>query len=104
MQLLAERLLALTRDAFQGQDGNSVAVERQLIGFFVDCLHHDYLRMKVMRDNPDNFHYAVQAALHKKNLRKRFQIRSGCQYGPVWRYNEGRTEEPMDVDHYRPPK
>ena len=47
-----------------------MAVERQLVGFFVDCLHHDYLRMKVMRDNPDNFQYAVQAALNGQNLRK----------------------------------
>ena len=33
VQLFAERLLALARDAFQGQDGNNVAVERQLIFF-----------------------------------------------------------------------
>ena len=79
VKLLAERFLALARDAFQGQDGNNVAVERQLTGFFVDCLHHDYLRMKVIRDKPDNFQYEVQAALNEQNLRKRFQIRSGCQ-------------------------
>ena len=81
-----------------------MAVERQLIGFFVECLHHDYLRMKVMRDNSNNFQYAVQAALNEQNLRKQFQIRSGCQYGRVQRYDEGLTEEQMDVDHYRPPK
>ena len=104
VQLFAERLLALARDAFQGQDGNNVAVERQLIGFFVDGLHHDYLRMKVMRDNPDNFQQAVRAALNEQNLRKRFQIRSGREYGPVRRHDESRAEEPMDVDHYRPPR
>ena len=77
VQLFAERLLALARDAFQGQDGNNVAVERQ---------------------------QAVRAALNEQNLRKRFQIRSGREYGPVRRHDESRAEEPMDVDHYRPPR
>ena len=105
VQLFAERLLALARDAFQGQDGKNVAVERQLIGFFfVDGLHHDYLRMKVMRDNPDNFQHAVRAALNEQNLRKLFQIRSGREYGTFRRHDESQAEEPMDVDHYRPPR
>ena len=72
VQLFAERLVALARDAFQGQEGNNMAVEQQLICFFVDSLHHDYLRMKVMHDNPDNFQHAVHAAINEQNLRKRF--------------------------------
>ena len=60
--------------------------------------------MKVIRDNPYTFQHAVRAALNERNLRKRFQIQSGGKYGPVRQYDEGWTEEPMDVDHCRPPK
>lgn len=103
VQLYAERLLALARDAFEGQDGNNVAVERQLIGFFADGLHHDYLRIKVMRDNPTTFQQAVRSALNEQNLRKRFQLRSGREFGRD-RQSSGRQDEPMEVDHYRPPR
>ena len=58
--------------------------------------------MKVMRDNPDNFQHAIRVALNEQNLRKRFQIQSGREYGPVRRYDESRAEEPMDVNLYRP--
>ena len=81
-----------------------MAIERQLIVFFVDGLHHDYLRMKVILDNPYTFQHAVRAALNELNLRKRFQIQSGGEYSLVLRYDEGRTEEPMGVDYCRPPK
>ncbi|MEW8543127.1 MAG: hypothetical protein AB2693_06290 [Candidatus Thiodiazotropha sp.] len=103
VQLYAERLLALARDAFEGQDGNNNAVERQLIGFFADGLYHDYLRIKVMRDNPTTFQQAVRSALNEQNLRKRFQLRSGREFGRD-RPPTGRQDEPMEVDHYRPPR
>ena len=48
-QLYAERLLSLAQQAFEGCDQNLQLIERQLIGFFIDGLQHDYLKMKVMR-------------------------------------------------------
>lgn len=74
-----------------------------LIGFFADGLHHDYLRIKVMRDNPTTFQQAVRSALNEQNLRKRFQLRSGREFGRD-RQSSGRQDEPMEVDHYRPPR
>ena len=50
VQIYAERLYALANDAFAKVD--KVVVESQLVGFFIDGLYHDFLRMKVMRENP----------------------------------------------------
>jgi hypothetical protein len=41
--------LSLTEEAYAGvQDEGAAAIERQLIGFFIDGLTFDYLKMKVM--------------------------------------------------------
>ena len=74
VQVYAERLNALANDAFAKVDKG--VVESQLVGFFIDGLFHDYLRMKVMRENPKTFQAAVQSALAEQNLRKRFQLRT----------------------------
>ena len=103
VQLYGERMLSLARDAFEGQDATQVAVQRQLIGFFVDGLYHDYLRIKVMRENPTTFEDAVRSALNEQNLRKRFQMRSGREFGRP-QHDQSRQEIPMEVDHLRPSK
>ena len=50
-------LYASANDAFAKVDKG--VVESQLVGFFIDFfidgLFHDYLRMKVMRENPKPF-------------------------------------------------
>jgi hypothetical protein len=47
--IYAERLLSLAEEAYAGvQDGDAAAIERQLIGFFIDRLTFDYLKMKVV--------------------------------------------------------
>ena len=49
VQIFAERLLTLAEDAYAGLGDNSLeAVERQLIGFFVDGLTHDYMKLKII--------------------------------------------------------
>ena len=48
----AEWLYALANDAFGKVD--KAVVELQLIGLFIEGLYHDFLCMKVMRDNPKN--------------------------------------------------
>ena len=39
-----------------------------MIGFFVDELYHDFLKMKVMCDNPNTFQGAVTVAMNEQNL------------------------------------
>ena len=95
VQLYAERLYALTNDAFAKVD--KAVVESQLVGFFIDRLYNDFLHMKVMRENPKTFQTAVQSALAEQNLQKRFQVRSYSHDT-----QRGRTEEPMEIDHIRP--
>jgi hypothetical protein len=46
MQMFAERLLTLAAEAYKDQPGGFEAIERQLVGFFIDGLMHDYLKMK----------------------------------------------------------
>ena len=94
VQLFAERLLALAEEAFIGQTGGTTAIERQLVGFFIDGLAHDYLKMKVMRENPNTLQAAVTSAMNEQNLRKRFNLRVGKVDTP-------RHEEPMQIDHLR---
>ena len=96
VQVYAERMLNLGEDAFEGQDRN--AAQGQLIGYFIDGLKEDSLKLKIMRENPDTFQAAVAIATREQNLRKRFQLRTG-------RGIETRSidseHEPMEVDHYR---
>lgn len=49
----------------------------QLVGFFIDGLASDYLKMKVMREKPDRLQAAVQIAMSEQNLRKWFNLRAG---------------------------
>ena len=57
VQVYAERWYTLSNDAFAKVDKG--VVESQLVGFFIDGLFHDYLRMKVMRKNPQTFQSTV---------------------------------------------
>ena len=66
VEVYTERLSALAQEDFAGQQGGLGAVENQMIGFFVDGLYHDFLKMKVMCDN--TFQGAVTTAMNGKNL------------------------------------
>lgn len=95
VQLYAERLMSLAEEAFRGQQLNLQPIATQLIGFFIDGLAFDYLKMKVMRDNPVTLTEAVTVAMDEQNLRRRFDLRKGRTY-------DYREVQPMEVDHYRP--
>ena len=73
IQVYTERLLTLAEDAFKGQD--DALVQCRLIGYFIDRLLFDFMKMKVMRDNPSTFNDAVKSATGEQNLRKRFTHR-----------------------------
>ena len=55
------KLYALVNDAFAKVD--KAVLESQLVGFFIDGLYHDFLWMKVMRENPETFQAVVQSTL-----------------------------------------
>ena len=89
----------MAEEAFTGQNGGVAAIEKQLVGCFVDGLVHDYLKMRVMRENPATLQAAVASAMSEQNLRKRFNLRIG-------RVTDSNVchIEPMDIDHLRPTK
>ena len=74
VQVYAERIFALVQEPFSGQQGGLGSVESQIIDFFVDGLHHDFLKMKVMHDNPNTFQGAVTTAMNEQNLCRRFNL------------------------------
>ena len=69
------------------------------MGFFADGLAHDYLKMKVMRENPATLKATVASAKKEQNLRNRFNLRIG-------RVTDSNVPsiEPMEIDHLRPKK
>ena len=101
VQVYAERIMSLAEDAFGGQGMLNRPIQDQLVGFFTDGLYQDYMKMKVMRDNPRTFQGAVDIALTEQNLRKRFSLRSGKNQV---NHETSSGHEPMEVDHLRSAK
>lgn len=95
IQVYAERLLALAEDAFDDLG----AANQQLVGFFIDGLWQDYMKMKVMRKNPDTLQDAIKVANEEQNLRRRFDLRSHNHS----QFHYGSADEPMEIGHARPP-
>lgn len=106
VQIYAERLLTMAEEAFVGHNGDLIVIERQLIGFFIDGLAHDFLKMKVMRENPDTLQAAVRSATNEQNLRTRFNLRIGNAPSQNSRHDISINDrhEPMEIDHLRPNK
>ncbi|XP_060575694.1 uncharacterized protein LOC132733112 [Ruditapes philippinarum] len=103
VQIYSERLLTLAEDAFAGQQGGLAAVERHLISYFVDGLFYEYLQYKCLRDSPQTLQAAITSAVNEQNIRKRFSLRTGREYGRQGTERpSARSEEPMEVDHLRP--
>lgn len=104
VQLYAERLLNVAEDAYP-QPGDRPVVEQQMINIFLDGLFHDYLKMKILREDPQTFDEAVQIAAHEQNIRTRFSLR---QENEPKKYNKNHNlktppsdESPMECDHFR---
>ena len=94
IQVYAERIMALAEDAFD----DVTAANEQLIGFFIDGLMNDFMKIKIMRDNPDTLAKAIEVANAEQNLRRRFNLRSGNHTQSF----QGTGPEPMEVGHARP--
>ena len=91
--IFGERILTLATDAFRGQDINQPIVQLQLVNFFINGLYQDYLRMKIMRENPQTLAQAVNSAMAETQLRRKFDLKKNNS-------NE-RNITPMDISHYR---
>ena len=57
-------LYTLANDAFAQIDKSLVKLQQ--VGFFIDGLYHDFLPIKLMKENPKSFQVAVQSALAEK--------------------------------------
>lgn len=97
-RVLSDRLVDIAEQAFRGETDRPI-IERQLVGFFVDALREDYLKMRILRENPSTLSRAVDIAASEENLRMRFALRQ------QWTRSTGRrqnpTEEAMEIDHTR---
>ena len=87
-----EMLYTLANDALTNVD--KTLIESQLVGFVTDWLYHDFLHMKVMRENPKPFQAAVQSALAEQNVHTRFYSSSNDNV-----YEKSNTKEPIEIDH-----
>lgn len=90
VQIYAERLLSLAEQA-RG------VTEIQLVGFFIDGLNSDRLKLKVMRDNPTTMTDAIGSPRQEFNLQQKFLLRTGRNYFAP----RNDSNEPMEIDHYR---
>ena len=94
VQIYAQKLLSKAEQALRGQDAQQYS--RQLIGIFLDGLSNDQIRIRVMRENPEQFDNAVQIARQEQILQQRLgRI-------PLADTFTHRFEEPMEIDHVRP--
>lgn len=83
-------------DAFEGQDPQ--AAQAEIIGYFVDGLRENPLKLKIRRENPADFQAALTIATREQNLYKLFQLRTGQTQDAA----PGDDFKPMDVSHLRP--
>ena len=85
VQLYSERLLRLAEDAYPTPFDEKMhqLVQKQLVDIFCDGLCYDYLRMKVLREDPESYEKAVEIAMKEQSLRKRFHLRSDNEYASL---------------------
>ena len=106
VHIYAERLINLAEDAYRNTPpGGEGTVNLQLVGFFIDGLHSDLVRMKVMRENPLTLQAAVAVATREEDLRVRYDLRLNQNQETQKVKHRPRVpidpEEPMEVGHAR---
>ena len=69
----------------------------QMVGYFIDGLVSDQIKMKLPRVNPPTLYVAVNSAIYEVNLRKRFSLRTTGR-----EHFEQSGHEPMDIGYVRP--
>lgn len=90
VQIFAERILQVAEDAYTSENLEHEIIQKQLVDIFTDGLSFDFLRMKVLRENPKTLENAVQVAMREQNLRKRLALRSQDNGGDM-SFNQNST-------------
>ena len=73
-RVLSERLLDLAEEASESGPGDQMhapLVEKQLVGFFIDALRDDHLKLKILRDNSGTLERAVELATRDQTQQER---------------------------------
>lgn len=104
VQMFAERLLRIAEDAYPSQVTNETRdiIQKQLADTFCDGLYYDYLRMKVLREDPKTFESAVQCAMKEQNLRQRFYSRSNIDYLPTVQQSQNSPSGALNMFQMQP--
>ena len=79
--VFSERLIDLADEALLGQPINNAAIERQLVGIFIDGLRAHPIRFKLLKANPQTMGAAIDLAVAEESLRRRFNLRIGRHLG-----------------------
>lgn len=82
VQIFAERILQVAEEAYTSENEHEI-IQKQLVDIFTDGLSLDFLRMKVLRENPKTLENAVQVATREQNLRKRLALK-GHDFGLIF--------------------
>ena len=78
VQSYVERLIEVAEQASTGLDNAALqALATQLVGYFIDGLTSDQIKMKLLRLNPPTLDETVNSAIYEVNLRKLFNLRKG---------------------------
>ena len=119
--IYAERVHALVDEAFPGPLQQDAIIGRQIVGYFVDGLAKDRLKMKILREDPVDLEVAVMLATREDNLEEKLSLRTTdarrfapapqprkdptTPFGfPRSRVDPPRREEPMEVDRQKSTK
>lgn len=71
----AERMLHIAEDAYNREKLKDKVAQQQLVNIFCDGFTFDYLRMKILREIPEDVESAIQVPMREQNLRQRLAIR-----------------------------
>jgi hypothetical protein len=104
VQLYGERFLKVAELAYPDAHMHKETkdfIQKQLVDVFCDGLYFDYLRMKVLREQPRTFDAALALAMREQNLRRRFNMRAdGDRARDFDRMNWGTFESSMPNTNY----
>ena len=63
-------MIDLAEQTSTGLDVAQQTMATQLVGYFIDCLVSDQIKIKILRVNPPTLDEAVNSAIYEVNLRK----------------------------------
>jgi hypothetical protein len=92
VQLYAKRLLQIAEDAYDPDKMTDQLVQQQLVDIFCDGLSFDYLRLKILRENPKTLENAIELARKEQNLRKRLTLHNTDNVQPDAPIHEARLD------------